>query len=87
MERLAERLRAQDVKVLTLADQNDVVVTTSDAVIAPPGERDWHVLDNRNVVSLSGGGRVVPLGHGPLLNNTLAWVRMAKLIGRQEPRT
>lgn len=54
-------------------------------MIAPPRERDWHVLNNRNVVSLS-GGQGVPLGHGPLLNNTLAWVRMAKLIGPQEPR-
>ena len=32
------------------------------------------------------GGAGVPLGHGPLLSDTLAWVRMAKLIGRQEVR-
>jgi hypothetical protein len=86
VERLAERLRGQGVSILTLADANDVVVTASDSVIAPSHERDWHVLDNRNVVSLSGGGMGVPLGHGPLLNNTLAWVRIAKMIGRQQPR-
>ena len=86
VERLAERLRAKGVNLMTLADANDVVVTVADAVIAPPHERDWHVLDNRNVVSLGGGGIGVPLGHGPLLNNTLAWVRMAKLIGPQQPR-
>ena len=27
-----------------------------------------------------------PFGHGPVLNNTLAWVRMARLIGPQESR-
>lgn len=86
VERLAERLRGQGVSILTLADANDVVVTAADAVIAPPHERDWHVLDNRNVVSLGGGSVGVPLGHGPLLNNTLAWVRIAKLIGPQQPR-
>jgi hypothetical protein len=86
VERLADRLRSREVQLLTLADANDVVVTAADAVIAPPHERDWHVLDNRNVVSLGGSGMGVPLGHGPLLNNTLAWVRMAKLIGPQEPR-
>lgn len=86
VERLAERLRSQDVQVLTLADENDVVVTASDAVIAPHHERDWHILNNRNVVSFEGGRAGVPLGHGPLLNNTLAWVRIAKMIGKQEPR-
>lgn len=86
VERLAERLRSRGVSLLTLADQNDVVVTAADAVIAPPHERDWHVLDNTNVVMLGGGGMGVPLGHGPLLNNTLAWVRIAKIVGRQEPR-
>lgn len=85
VERLADRLRGQGVKLLTLAAEDDVVVTPADAVIAPPHERAWHVLSSRNVVSF-GGGTGLPLGHGPLLNNTLAWVRMAKLIGPQEPR-
>ncbi len=85
VNRLAELLRAQGVGLLTLAAEDDVVVTPADAVIAPPHERSWHVLNNRNVVSFSGKAGV-PLGHGPLLNNTLAWVRMAKLIGPQEPR-
>ncbi len=85
IERLAERLREQGVNLLTLAAEDDLVVTPADAVIAPPRERDWHVLNNRNVVSFS-GSTGVPLGHGPLLNNTLAWVRMAKLIGPQVPR-
>ncbi len=87
VERIAARLRAQGVNLLTLADAQDVVVTPSDAVIAPPHERDWHVLSSQRQASLFGGGTVgVPLGHGPLLTNTLAWVRMAKAIGPQEPR-
>jgi hypothetical protein len=88
VERIAARLRSQGVNLLTLADADDVVVTPADAVIAPLQERDWYVLSSRNQASLfgvSGVGR--PLGHGPLLNNTLAWVRMAKSIGPQEPRT
>ena len=87
VERLAARLRSQGVNLLTLADSEDVVVTPADAVIAPLHERNWHVLSGKNVVSLGGGGTGVPLGHGPLLDNTLAWVRMAKLIGPQQPRT
>jgi hypothetical protein len=86
VERLASRLRDQGVNLLTLADSDDVVVTPADAVIAPPRERDWHVLSGKNVVTLGGGGRGVPLGHGPLLDNTLAWIRMAKVIGPQQPR-
>jgi hypothetical protein len=87
VERLAARLRDQGVNLLTLADSEDVVVTPADAVIAPLHERDWYVLNARNVVSFVGRGVGVPLGHGPLLDNTLAWVRMAKLIGPQQPRT
>jgi len=87
VERLATWLRAKGVNLLTLADPKDVVVTAADAVIAPPSERDWHVLDTRTVVSFGEGRMGVPLGHGPLLNNTLAWVRMAKLIGPQQPRS
>ena len=63
------------------------MVTPADAVIAPLHERDWYVLSSQNVGALFGGSGVgVPLGHGPLLDNTLAWVRMAKMIGPQEPR-
>jgi hypothetical protein len=87
IERLADRLRSQGVNLLTLAAEDDIVVTPADAVIAPPRERAWHVLSNKNVVAFGGSGMGVPLGHGPLLDNTLAWVRMAKLIGPQEPRT
>lgn len=87
VERIAARLRSHGVNLLTLADPEDVVVTPADAVIAPLHERDWYVLSSRSQVSLFGGGAVgVPLGHGPLLTNTLAWVRMAKAIGPQEPR-
>jgi hypothetical protein len=87
IERLASRLRSQGVNLLTLAAEDDIVVTPADAVIAPLHERDWHVLSNKNVVAFGGSGMGVPLGHGPLLDNTLAWVRMAKLIGPQELRT
>jgi hypothetical protein len=87
VERLAARLRSQGVNLLTLAAQDDLVVTPADAVIAPLHERDWYVLSNKNVVAFGGSSIGVPLGHGPLLDNTLAWVRMAKLIGPQEPRS
>lgn len=87
VERLAARLRSQGVNLLTLAAQDDVVVTPADAVIAPLHERDWFVLSNKNVVAFGGSSIGVPLGHGPLLDNTLAWIRMAKLIGPQEPRS
>ena len=87
VERIAARLRAQGVNLLTLADAEDAVVTPSDAVIAPASERDWHVLRSDSMSGLFGGTGVGrPLGHGPLLMNTLAWVRMAKAIGPQEPR-
>jgi hypothetical protein len=87
VERIAARLRAQGVNLLTLADAEDVVVTPADAVIAPLHERDWYVLSSQRQGTLFGGGGVrAPLGHGPLLTNTLAWVRMAKTIGPQEPR-
>jgi hypothetical protein len=87
VERIAARLRAQGVNLLTLADAEDVVVTPADSVIAPLHERDWYVLSSqRNATLFGGGGIGRPLGHGPLLTNTLAWVRMAKAIGPQEPR-
>jgi hypothetical protein len=40
-----------------------------------------HVLSGPRVPGGSTG-----LGHGPILSNTLAWVRMANLIGAQERR-
>jgi hypothetical protein len=86
VERLAARLRGQGVNLLTLADADDAVVTPADAVIAPRHERDWYVLSGQRSASLFGGGVGVPLGHGPLLTNTLAWVRMAKSIGPQTSR-
>jgi hypothetical protein len=86
VERQARRLQEHGVKLLTLADADDVVVTPADAVIAPLQERDWYVLKGPRLPSFGGGGVGSPLGHGPLLDNTLAWVRMAKLIGPQEPR-
>lgn len=85
VERRATRLRAAGVQLLTLADADDVVVTPEDAIIAPPSERDWHVLAGPRVPLGDPGNN--PFGHGPLLRNTLAWVRMARLIGPQEPRT
>jgi hypothetical protein len=85
VERQAARLRSLGVNVLTLADAGDVVVTPADAVIAPPLDRDRFVVSGPRATWTGGVG--VPLGHGPLLHDTLAWVRMAKLIGPQEPRT
>ena len=84
IERQAERLRAFGVQVLTLADAEDVVVTPADAIIAPPHERDRYVLAGPRVPFGGIGGN--PFGHGPLLGNTLAWVRMGRVIGPQETR-
>ena len=80
----AARLRAFGVRLLTLADSDDVVVTPEDAIIAPPDERDQYVLSGPRVPAGQLGTN--PFGHGPLLRNTLAWVRMARLIGAQETR-
>lgn len=84
VERQAAGLRGSGVQVLTLADPEDVVVTPDDAVIAPPAERERYVVSGPRVPLGEVGTN--PLGHGPLLRNTLAWVRMARLIGPQEPR-
>ena len=77
VERRAVRLRAA-------ADAEDVVVTPEDAIIAAPAERERYVLAGPRVPLGEPGN--TPFGHGPLLRNTLAWVRMARLIGSQEPR-
>ena len=82
VERVAARLAAAGVRVTTLADATDVVVTPEDAIIAPPRERERYVLSGPRVPGAGPG-----LGHGPILTNTLAWVRMAKQLGPQEPRT
>ncbi len=82
--RQARRMEELGVRLLTLADVRDVVVTPEDAVIAPPSERDRFVLDGPRVPFGEPGND--PFGHGPLLRNTLAWVRMAKAIGHQEAR-
>jgi hypothetical protein len=82
VEREADRLRTFGVRLMTLADAEDVVVTPEDAIIAPPRERALHVLSGPRVPLVAPGGN--PFGHGPLLRNTLAWVRMANLIGPQE---
>jgi hypothetical protein len=84
VEREAARLRASGVQLLTLADADDVVVTPADAIIAPAAERDGYVLSGPRVPFGEPGN--TPLGHGPLLANTLAWVRMARLIGPQQVR-
>ena len=84
VERIAERLRSLGVQLLTLADPTDVVVTPEDAIVARPDERDRYLVNGPRAAWTGGAG--IPLGHGPLLSDTLAWVRMAKLIGRQEPR-
>jgi hypothetical protein len=84
VERIAERLRSSGVNLLTLADPGDLVVTPEDAIVAPPSERDRFLVNGPRATWTGGIG--VPLGHGPLLSDTLAWIRMAKLIGRQVPR-
>jgi hypothetical protein len=84
VERMADRLRSLGVNLLTLADPVDIVVTPEEAIIAPPAERDRFLVNGPRATWTGGVG--VPLGHGPLLSDTLAWVRMARAIGRQVPR-
>jgi hypothetical protein len=85
VKRDAELLRADGVELLTLADENDVVVTPEDAVIAPPPERSRYVLSSPRA-SLGGARADAIFGHGPLLDNSKAWTLMADVIGGQEPR-
>jgi pimeloyl-ACP methyl ester carboxylesterase len=85
VERMAERLRRAGVRLLTLADENDVVVTAADAVIAPLAERAQLVL-NTSRARVGGAYRDNLLGHGPLLDNPKAWQLMAQTIGPQQPR-
>jgi pimeloyl-ACP methyl ester carboxylesterase len=84
VERQARLLRRAGVQLLTLADENDVVVTPDDAIIAPPFERARCAFSSSR--SRQGGvyGDAI-FGHGPLLDNPKAWALMAETIGHQEP--
>jgi pimeloyl-ACP methyl ester carboxylesterase len=85
IEREAEQLRRAGVRLLTLGDVNDTVVTPEDSVIAPAAERSRYVLSSSR--ALQGGIYAeAVLGHGPLLENPQAWALMAETIGPQEPR-
>jgi hypothetical protein len=84
IEREAQQLRGAGVQLLTLADENDVVVTPDDSVIAPPAERGRYVLSSG--ARLGGAHADALFGHGPLLDNPKAWSLMAEVIGPQEPR-
>jgi hypothetical protein len=83
--RRADFLRSQGVKLLTLADEYDVVVTPKEAVLAPPSERDRYVFTTSRALV---GGRHADnvLGHGPLLSNHRALELAARTIGPQERR-
>jgi pimeloyl-ACP methyl ester carboxylesterase len=85
VEQMAERLRQAGVRLLTLADGNDVVVTAADAVIAPAAQRARLVL-NTSRARVGGAYADNPLGHGPLLDNPKAWQLMAETIGPQQLR-
>jgi hypothetical protein len=85
VEQMAERLRDAGVRLLTLADENDVVVTAADAVIAPAAQRARLVL-NTSRARVGGAYADNPLGHGPLLDNPKAWQLMAETIGPQQSR-
>ena len=85
VEGQAALLRRAGVRLLTLADEYDTVVTPEDAVIAPPEERSRYVLASSRA-ELGGAYADAVLGHGPLLDNPRAWRLMAEVIGPQEPR-
>ena len=85
VERQAALLRRAGLRLLTLADEYDTVVTPDDAVIAPPEERARYVLTSSRA-ELGGAYADAVLGHGPLLDNPRAWRLMAEVIGPQEPR-
>lgn len=85
VERAAELIRRSGVRLLTLADEFDTVVTPEDAVIAPPGERERLVF--RSARAQQGGAYAdALLGHGPLLENPKAWALLAETIGPQRRR-
>ena len=85
VEREAELVRRSGVRLLTLADEFDTVVTPEDAIIAPPAERERLVL--RSSRAQQGGAYAdALLGHGPLLENPQAWALMAEIVGPQQPR-
>lgn len=84
IERDAEVLRELGIRLLTLADEYDVVVTPEDAVIAPPHERARYVLASSRV-RLGGSAGDALHGHGLLLDNPRAWRLVAETIGPQEP--
>jgi len=85
VERQALLLRRAGLRLLTLADEFDTVVTPDDAVIAPPAERARYVLSSSRA-QLGGAYADAVLGHGPLLDNPKAWQLMVEVIGPQEPR-
>lgn len=83
-ERQAALLRRVGLRVVTLADENDVVVTPADAIIAEPSEMARYTFSSPS--SQPGGAyRDAVFGHGPLLDNPKAWALMAETIGHQEP--
>ena len=85
IEREADFLQRSGLRLLTLADEFDTVVTPGDAVIAPPAERPRYVLASSRA-RIGGAYEGAVLGHGPLLDNPKAWRMMAEVIGPQEPR-
>jgi hypothetical protein len=85
VEREADLLRGSGLRLVTLADEFDTVVTPGDAVIAPTAERERYILASSRARQ---GGTYADalLGHGPLLDNPKAWRLVAEQIGPQEPR-
>lgn len=79
----AALLEQRGIRLLTLAEEYDVVVTPEDAVIAPPDERGRFVLTTSRV-ALGGVFGDALHGHGLLLNNPRAWRLVAENIGLQE---
>jgi pimeloyl-ACP methyl ester carboxylesterase len=85
VERDAEQLRRAGVRLLTLGDANDTVVTPEDSIVAPPAERARYTFSSSRAQQ---GGLYAEavLGHGPLLENPRAWALMVETIGPQVPR-
>jgi hypothetical protein len=85
VERDAQLLRSAGIRLLTLADEYDTVVTPEDSVIAPAAERSRFTLATSRYQQAGAYADAV-LGHGPLLDNPKAWRLLADQLGPQEPR-
>jgi hypothetical protein len=77
--RRAAFLRANGVRLLTLADPNDAVVRPDEALLPGPSELAGNLLIEASRV------RPGSLGHGAILDEPATWRRILAAVGRQVP--